>query len=40
MKNRGWLEFLEGFPWYQGENNYPLRAYSEYMPPLGRNKSI
>jgi hypothetical protein len=32
--NRGWLEFLEGFPWYEGENNYPLRAYSEYMPPF------
>jgi hypothetical protein len=31
--NQGWLEFLKGFPWYNGENNYPLRAYSEYMPP-------
>lgn len=32
-KNRGWLEFLEGFPWYEGKDSYPLRAYSEYMPP-------
>jgi hypothetical protein len=33
INNHGWLEFLKGFPWYKGENNYPLRAYSEYMPP-------
>jgi hypothetical protein len=33
IDNHGWLEFLKGFPWYKGVNNYPLRAYSEYMPP-------
>ncbi|HZX62420.1 MAG TPA: hypothetical protein VFE66_04325, partial [Bacteroidales bacterium] len=33
INNHGWLEFLKGFPLYKGENNYPLRAYSEYMPP-------
>jgi hypothetical protein len=33
INNHGWLEFLKGFPWYKGENNYPMRAYSEYMPP-------
>jgi len=32
-EHHGWPDFLKGFPWYKGENNYPLRAYSEYMPP-------
>jgi hypothetical protein len=34
MSNNGWFEFLKGYPWYKGENKYPLRAYSEYMPPV------
>ncbi len=34
MDKNGWFEFLEGFPWFKGENKYPLRAYSEYMPPV------
>jgi hypothetical protein len=33
MNDQGWFEFLKGFPWFKGENKYPLRAYSEYMPP-------
>jgi hypothetical protein len=34
MNNNGWFEFLEGFPWFKGENKFSLRAYSEYMPPV------
>jgi len=36
MSNRkavGWQKLCEGFPWFEGENRYPIRAYSEYMPP-------
>jgi hypothetical protein len=35
---RGWKHLLDGFPCYEGENTFPLPAYSEYMPPprLGR----
>ena len=33
MNSTGWFEFLKDFPWFEGENKYPLRAYSEYMPP-------
>jgi len=29
----GWKKFWEGFPWFEGENGYLLRAYSEFMPP-------
>jgi hypothetical protein len=32
-KQPGWPAFLEGYPWFTGEGNYPLPAYSEYMPP-------
>ena len=34
----GWQILLEGFPWFKGEGNFPLPAYSEFMPPprLGR----
>jgi len=32
MNNQGWFEFLKGFPWFEGVEKYPLRAYSEYMP--------
>jgi hypothetical protein len=34
MNKNGWSEFLDGFPWFIGEKKYPLRAYSEYMPPV------
>ncbi len=30
---RGWHELLDGYPWFRGAGNYPLRAYSEFMPP-------
>jgi hypothetical protein len=38
MKAAGWIQLLEGWPWFQGQGNYPLPAYSEFMPPprLGR----
>ena len=34
----GWQQLLLGWPWFQGEGNYPLPAYSEFLPPprLGR----
>jgi hypothetical protein len=31
-KTGGWKEFLEGFPWFEGPDRYPLPAYSEFMP--------
>ena len=38
MASRVWQHLLAGFPWFQGEGNYPIAAYSEFMPPprLGR----
>ncbi len=34
----GWPKLLEGYPWFEGEGQYPIPAYSEFMPPprLGR----
>ncbi|HVP90974.1 MAG TPA: M28 family peptidase [Terriglobales bacterium] len=34
----GWHALLDGFPWFSGKGNFPLPAYSEFMPPprLGR----
>jgi hypothetical protein len=34
----GWRQLLVAWPWFQGEGNYPLPAYSEFLPPprLGR----
>jgi hypothetical protein len=29
----GWHKMLEGYPWYECEDCYPVAAYSEYMPP-------
>ena len=39
MRDQGWFKLLKGYPWYEGEGNYLLRAYSEFMPPprLGIN---
>jgi hypothetical protein len=28
----GWPSFLSNFPWYEGEDKFPLPAYSEFMP--------
>ncbi len=38
MVEQGWQKLLAGFPWFEGEGNYPITAYSEYMPPprMGR----
>jgi hypothetical protein len=38
MPEAGWKQLLGGFPWYSGEGQYPVAAYSEFMPPprLGR----
>jgi hypothetical protein len=34
----GWHNLLDGYPWFFGKGQYPLPAYSEFMPPprLGR----
>ena len=29
----GWKKLLEGYPWFSKEDQYPIRAYSEFMPP-------
>ena len=34
LRDIGWRKFLKGYPWYNEERKYPLRAYSEFMPPL------
>ncbi len=28
----GWRKLVEGYPWFAGDGNYPLPAYSEFMP--------
>jgi hypothetical protein len=28
----GWPKLVEGYPWFEGAGNYPLPAYSEFMP--------
>ncbi len=35
----GWKRLIAGHPWFGGSGNYPLPAYSEFMPPprLGRS---
>ncbi len=35
----GWKQLIAGHPWFDGSGNYPLPAYSEFMPPprLGRS---
>lgn len=34
----GWKELVKGYPWFAGAGQYPIPAYSEFMPPprLGR----
>lgn len=38
MKNNireiGWGKLYKGFPWFSGEGRFPIRAYSEFMPPV------
>ncbi len=29
----GWKKMVEGYPWFRCKGCYPIRAYSEYMPP-------
>ncbi len=29
----GWKKLIEGYPWFQGQGQFPLPAYSEFMPP-------
>jgi hypothetical protein len=31
--HRGWRQLLDGYPWFSGEGQFPLPAYSEFMPP-------
>ena len=33
MKALGLNRTLEGWPWFKGAGNYPINAYSEFMPP-------
>lgn len=32
-KLSGWEKIKTGFPWFESEGNFPLPAYSEFMPP-------
>jgi hypothetical protein len=38
MAEQGWQKLLAGYPWFDGEGDFPIAAYSEFMPPplLGR----
>lgn len=33
-QSTGWRSFLEGYPWFKGENGLRIDAYSEFMPPV------
>jgi hypothetical protein len=33
MPKRGWSQLLSGSPWFTGQGQYPIAAYSEFMPP-------
>jgi hypothetical protein len=33
MAVQGWQKLLAGYPWFEGDGNYPITAYSEFMPP-------
>lgn len=30
---QGWQKLLANYPWFEGEGNYPIQAYSEFMLP-------
>ena len=32
-KAAGWEKLVAGHPWFTGEGKYPIKAYSEFMPP-------
>jgi hypothetical protein len=32
-ESSGWKTLVKGFPWFSGNNQYPIPAYSEFMPP-------
>jgi hypothetical protein len=32
-RRSGWEQLLHGYPWFAGEGQFPLPAYSEFMPP-------
>jgi hypothetical protein len=34
MFTSGWKRMLNTFPWFVGEDAFPLPAYSEFMPPM------
>ncbi len=38
-QSAGWRKLISGFPWFEGESNFTLPAYSEFMPPprVGRS---
>ena len=38
MPEQGWKRLTAGGPWFRGPGQYPIAAYSEFMPPprLGR----
>jgi hypothetical protein len=33
MALAGWKTLLDGAPWFRGAGNYPIAAYSEFVPP-------
>ena len=34
MTAHGWMQMLEGWPWFRGEGSFPLLPNSEFMPPV------
>ncbi|MBI3407977.1 MAG: M28 family peptidase [Planctomycetes bacterium] len=38
MAQAGWAQLVDGWPWFRGDGNYPIPAYSEFLPPpkMGR----
>jgi hypothetical protein len=34
MAMHGWMQMLEGWPWFRGEGSFPLLPNSEFMPPV------
>ena len=39
MSEQGWKRLTAGTPWFAGAGNYPIAAYSEFMPPPALEKS-
>src|SRR5260370_42062692 len=33
MPKQGWKQLLAGWPWFRGQDRYPIAAYLEFMPP-------